>query len=120
MARRYRSGTISRLRNQKTVLLDKINVRQTKLEEKLRAVVPENLRQWLKLDGNSLFHDLFESGKATHEVWDDSDDCTTYGFTSLKEFVGRFKELKTAWEKFIQIRIKWTKDYKIQITFKAL
>jgi hypothetical protein len=120
MARKVSPSAISKLRKQEEAQKEKFRARKAKLEEKLRFAVPENLSIWLMAAGNSLFHDIFESGKATWAGWNDGDDPAIYGFTDLKEFASRFDGLRTAWNGVIQLRIKWTKNYKIEITFKAI
>lgn len=120
MVRKVKPGAVSRLGKQRAAQMTKIYLQQRKLEDQLKALVPENLRQWLKVKGRTLFIDLVKYGEVYHSFCQDEDDNSLYDFIELKEFADRFAGLRKAWKGVVKIQTHWGGPRIFKVFFSAL
>lgn len=120
MSERLESAAISVFVSWRTKYLEEIIKRKEMLASQLRAVVPESLRTWFGIVGNTLIAQLLMPARFTCEYWDDAEVGITYGYVDIDELCQSFDQLRTAWEGVVDIKIHREGEGKITVTFNHI
>lgn len=117
MSAKPEAAAVSRLRARTAAQMAEIKSQEEALSAQLLAAIPKSLSRWSGEAGDMLIQDLLKYGFSGQKYR--RDEGSTYGYTNLKEFERRFKELRVAWDGIVNIHIAWDGDYRFQVTFTA-
>lgn len=120
MSEAIEQGAIFKLRKWEKEQLVEAKRRKDELVDQLLALVPESFGDWKAEAGEHVIRNLLEYGLTTNKYRQDLNDPTSYGYTDLKEFARRFKQLKKAWKGIVEIKISWDGTERFEAFFTPI